>query len=169
MKLIQPERKHEKIVMDFKQKIEDANEQFCGVSGLERMDYGEWLQYLSNVSKKETCPDGIVPAYEMIYVDDDETKVYGMINMRFELNDMLLKFGGHIGYSVSPDERRKGYAKAMLSGALKFYRDEGYDKVLITCNKNNIASQKTIESAGGILENIVEDGDIFMERFWIYL
>lgn len=169
MKLIQPERKHEKIVMDFKQKIEDANEQFCGVSGLERMDYDEWLQYLSNVSKKETCSEGIVPAYEMIYVDDDETKVYGMINMRFELNDMLLKFGGHIGYSVSPDERRKGYAKAMLSGALEFYRDEGYDKVLITCNKNNIASQKTIESAGGVLENIVEDGDIFMKRYWIYL
>lgn len=169
MKLIQPERKHEKIVMDFKQKIIDANEQFCGVSGLERMDYDEWLQYLSNVSKKETCPEGIVPAYEMIYVDDDETKVYGMINMRFELNDMLLKFGGHIGYSVSPDERRKGYAKAMLSGALEFYKDEGYDKVLITCNKNNIASQKTIESAGGILENIVEDGDIFMKRYWIYL
>lgn len=169
MKLIQPERKHEKIVMDFKQKIIDANEQFCGVSGLERMDYGEWLQYLSNVSKKETCPDGIVPAYEMIYVDDDETKVYVMINMRLELNDMLLKFGGHIGYSVSPDERRKGYAKAMLSGALEFYKDERYDKVLITCNKNNIASQKTIESAGGILENIVEDGDIFMKRYWIYL
>lgn len=169
MKLIQPERKHEKIVMDFKQKIKDANEQFCGVSGLERMDYGEWLQYLSNVLKKETCPEGIVPAYEMIYVDDDETKVYGMINMRLELNDMLLKFGGHIGYSVSPDERRKGYAKAMLSGALEFYRDEGYDKVLITCNKNNIASQKTIESAGGILENIVEDGGIFTKRFWIYL
>lgn len=169
MKLIQPERKHEKIVMDFKQKIIDANEQFCGVSGLERIDYGEWLQYLLAVSKKETCPDGIVPAYEMIYVDDDETKVYGMINMRLELNDMLLKFGGHIGYSVSPDERRKGYAKAMLSGALEFYKDEGYDKVLITCNKNNIASQKTIESAGGILENIVEDGDIFMKRYWIYL
>ena len=169
MKLIQPERKHEKIVMDFKQKIKDANEQFCGVSGLERMDYDEWIQYLLVVSKKETCPEGIVPAYEMIYVDDDETKVYGMINMRFELNDMLLKFGGHIGYSVSPDERRKGYAKAMLSGALEFYKDEGYDKVLITCNKNNIASQKTIESAGGILENIVEDGDIFMKRYWIYL
>ncbi|MDD7731733.1 MAG: GNAT family N-acetyltransferase [Ezakiella sp.] len=169
MKLIQPERKHEKIVMDFKQKIKDANEQFCGVSGLERMDYDEWIQYLLVVSKKETCPEGIVPAYEMIYVDDDETKVYGMINMRFELNDMLLKFGGHIGYSVSPDERRKGYAKAMLSGALEFYRDEGYDKVLITCNKNNIASQKTIESAGGILENIVEDGGIFTKRFWIYL
>lgn len=169
MKLIFPEKRHEQIVMDFKQKIIDANEQFCGVSGLERMDYDEWLQYLSNVSKKETCPDGIVPAYEMIYVDDDETKVYGMINMRFELNDMLLKFGGHIGYSVSPDERRKGYAKAMLSGALEYYKDEGYDKVLITCNKNNIASQKTIESAGGILENIVEDGDIFMKRYWIYL
>lgn len=169
MKLIFPEKRNEQIVMDFKQKIKDANEQFCGVSGLERMDYDEWLQYLLAVSKKETCPDGIVPAYEKIYVDDDETKVYGMINMRFELNDMLLKFGGHIGYSVSPDERRKGYAKAMLSGALEFYRDEGYDKVLITCNKNNIASQKTIESVGGILENIVEDGGIFTKRFWIYL
>lgn len=169
MKLIQPERKHEKIVMDFKQKIIDANEQFCGVSGLERMDYGEWLQYLSNVSKKETCPEGIVPAYEMIYVDDDETKVYGMINMRLELNDMLLKFGGHIGYSVSPDERRKGHAKAMLSRALEFYKEWGYEKVLITCNKNNIASQKTIESAGGVLENIIEDGDIFTKRFWINL
>lgn len=93
-----------------------------------------------------------------------------MINLRLELNDLLMKFGGHIGYSIVPDERRKGYAKAMLKEGLKFYKNHDYEKVLITCDINNIASAKTIEACGGKLENIIKEDELHStKRYWIKL
>ena len=81
-----------------------------------------------------------------------------------------MKFGGHIGYSIAPDERRKGYAKLMLKEGLKFYKNRGYEKVLITCDVNNIASAKTIEACGGELENIIKEDELHStKRYWIKL
>ena len=107
---------------------------------------------------------------QYIYTDDDESKVIGMINLRLELNDFLMKFGGHIGYSIAPGERRRGNAKAMLKEGLKFYKNHGYEKVLITCDLNNIASARTIEACGGVLEHILKEDDFHStKRYWIKL
>lgn len=160
MKLIKANKKHKDIVLEFKEKIIEAGERFCGVSGLERLDFDEWLDRNKLIENKSTCPDGLVTAMQYIYTDDNESKVIGMINLRLELNDFLLKFGGHIGYSVVPSERHKGYAKAMLKEGLKFYKSRDYEKVLITCDVNNIASAKTIEACGGKLENIIKEDEL---------
>ena len=64
-------------------------------------------------------------------------------------------YGGHIGYSVAPGERRKGYASQMLKEALIKCRELGIDKVLITCTDNNEGSRKTILANGGIYESTV--------------
>ena len=71
---------------------------------------------------------------------------------------------------VRPTERRKGYATQMLSKALEYCKDEvGLDKVMISCNKYNDGSRKTIENAGGILEKEFEkDGEI-VQTYWIKL
>ena len=159
MKLIKANKNHKDIVLEFKEKIIETGERFCGVSGLERLDFDEWLERNKSIESKSTCPDGIVPAMQYIYTDDDESKVIGMINLRLELNDFLMKFGGHIGYSIAPGERRKGNAKAMLKEGLKFYKNHGYEKVLITCDLNNIASARTIEACGGVLENILKEDE----------
>lgn len=170
MKLVKANKNHKDIVIKFKEEIIDAGERFCGVSGLERLDFDEWLERNEQIENKSTCPEGIVPAVQCIYIDDDESKVFGMINLRLELNDFLLKFGGHIGYSVAPSERRKGHAKAMLKEGLKFYKNRDYEKVLITCDVNNIASAKTIEACGGKLENIIIEDEIHStKRYWIKL
>ena len=170
MKLIKANKKHKDIVLEFKEKIIESGERFCGVSGLERLDFDEWLERNKSIENKSTCPEGIVPAFQYIYVDDDESKVIGMINLRLELNDLLMKFGGHIGYSIVPDERRKGHAKAMLMEGLKFYKKHGYERVLITCDVNNIASAKTIEACGGELENIIKEDELHStKRYWIKL
>ena len=95
-------------------------------------------------------------------------KIVGIINARHELNDYLLNFGGHIGYSVRKSERRKGYAKAMLSYTVDFLFSLGLNKVLITCDKNNIPSKRTIESCGGILENEIIHQNRTTLRYWIY-
>lgn len=170
MKLIKANKNHKNIVLEFKEKIIEAGERFCGVSGLEKLDFDEWLERNELIENKLTCPNGIVPAMQYIYIDDDESKVIGMINLRLELNDFLMKFGGHIGYSIVPDERRKGFAKAMLKEGLKFYKNHGYEKVLITCDSNNIASARTIEACGGILENILKENEFHStKRYWIKL
>ena len=81
----------------------------------------------------------------------------------------LETYGGHIGYSVAPGERRKGYASQMLKEALIKCRELGIDKVLITCTDNNEGSRKTILANGGIYESTVYEPEekVSLERYWI--
>lgn len=169
MKLTKPELKHETIVNKFRLEMLQESSYICGGSSLEKYGYKNWLKKLDELSNSETCPEGFVPALLMIYVDDNETKVYGIINLRMSLNSYLLNYGGHIGYSIVPSERRKGYAKRMLKEALTYYRQADFEKVLITCDNTNIASMKTIESVGGELENIVDKENGKTRRYWVKL
>lgn len=74
-----------------------------------------------------------------------------------------------MGYTVRPDERGKGYAKKMLRLNLQNCRDRGLDKVMITCSRDNTASEKTILANGGVFEKeICVDGG-YVKRYWITL
>ncbi len=127
--------------------------------------YEAWLEKTYTKSKKETCPPDLVPANMYFLLDDD--KLIGMIQIRHSLNDYLFNFGGHIGYGVRPSKRGKGYAKLMLKLALDKCKNLKIDKVLITCDKDNPASAKTILANGGILENEVSEKDKIVQRYWI--
>jgi predicted acetyltransferase len=112
-----------------------------------------------------------VPATQFIFVREDDEKIVGMLQIRHFLNDYLEKYGGHIGYSVAPSERRKGYASGMLKCALPECRKLGMEKVLITCIDNNIGSRKTILANGGVYDSTVFEPDekVFLEKYWIDL
>ena len=114
-------------------------------------------------------PKGLVQATQFIYVNENNNKIVGMIQVRHCFNDFLEKYGGHIGYSVRPTERRKGYAKAMLGEALTFCKELGTSKVLVTCLSDNEGSRKTILANGGIYKSTVKlpDSDEYLERYWI--
>ena len=73
--------------------------------------------------------------------------------------------GGHIGYSIRPSQRRKGFAKLQLELGLAEARKQGLDRVLITCDEDNEASRRTILSAGGVYENTIDRS----QRYWIDL
>ena len=93
-----------------------------------------------------------------------------MIQVRHSLNDYLLSYGGHIGYSVRASERRKGYESIMLKNALAYCQSIGLGKVLITCEKSNLGSAAVIKSGGGKLENeLTDDIGAVYQRYWIYL
>jgi predicted acetyltransferase len=92
-----------------------------------------------------------------------------MLQVRHYFNDYLSKFGGHIGYSIRPSERRKGYAKEMLKSVLPFCREINLENVLITCIEDNIGSEKTIIANGGIYESTVYEPNekVNLKRYWI--
>lgn len=91
--------------------------------------------------------------------------------MRHRFNAFLAAYGGHIGYSVRPSERRKGYAARMLRDTLPFCRQIGLEKVLISCRTDNVGSRKTILANGGVYEStiFVPGRDEELERYWIDL
>ena len=78
------------------------------------------------------------------------SRILGQVRLRHELNDSLKIEGGHIGYDVRPSERRKGYGTLMLGLALEKARAIGLHRVMITCDADNIASAKIIETNGGV-------------------
>ena len=81
----------------------------------------------------------------------------------------LIEAGGHIGYGIRPSERGKWYATEMLRLALPEAKKIGLQKLLITCDEDNIASAKVIENNGGIFERFVEKDGKKMRRYWITL
>ena len=93
----------------------------------------------------------------------DEGAVLGAIALRHELNDVLLQTGGHIGYGIRPSARRRGLATWAVSQVLPQARALGLERVLITCQDDNVASARVIERAGGVLEDR-RDG---VRRYWV--
>lgn len=101
-------------------------------------------------------------------VADVDGEIVGRASIRFELNDFFIREGGHVGYGVAPQHRRKGYATEILHQAIDVARAEGVERVLVTCAEDNVGSRDVIERNGGVLESIVtaEDGRS-LRRYWI--
>ena len=135
---------------------------------IRRNDYHDFDYYLENLELKEE-QDGRVPDSTFFCLDVDRNIFVGAVNIRHYLNDELLYTGGHIGDGIRPSERRKGYATAMIGLALEECKKLGITKVLMTCDKDNIGSAKSIINNGGILENEVEDDGVIEQRYWITL
>ena len=134
-----------------------------------RNDWHDFDAYLADLDH-ETATDGWVPDSVFFLLDEDRDRLIGAVNIRHYLNDALMVTGGHIGDGVRPSERRKGYATEMVRLALIECRKLGIDKVLMTCEKNNIASAKTIVRNGGVPENeVVNDEGTVEQRYWITL
>lgn len=127
-------------------------------------DYHDFDYYLDNLEKGKN----LVPNSVWFLLDIDRNRLLGAVNIRHELNDILLKEGGHIGDGIRPSERRKGYATEIIRLALIECKKLGIKKVLITCNKDNIGSAKSIINNGGVLENEIIDSDgELLQRYWI--
>ena len=109
-------------------------------------------------------PEGWVPAIQLVAFSEKGQAV-GFLNLRLRLNDFLLEEGGHIGYSIRPSERGKGYAKEALRQGLQVAKEKNIKQALVTCSTGNPASRAVIVSNGGVFED-VRNG---VERYWIDL
>jgi predicted acetyltransferase len=163
-----------KLSNEYKQLLVDMMDEWLAVEQdfspymIRRNDHHDFDHYLENLEIKEETVDR-VPDSTFFCLDLDRNIFVGAINIRHYLNQNLLITGGHIGDGVRPSERRKGYATNMIKLGLVECRKLGIKRVLITCDKTNIGSAKSIINNGGVLENeVIEDG-VVEQRYWITL
>ncbi|MBO4392973.1 MAG: GNAT family N-acetyltransferase [Spirochaetales bacterium] len=172
MKLVEPTMEYSRQIQAYRKEFLDCGDSMDGTEGLRRYeDPKDWIERLDSLKDPSKVPSNLVPASLYMYVREEDDKIVGMIDIRHYLNEHLAQFGGHIGYSVAPSERRKGYASQMLGLVLPKCRELGIEKVLITCIKGNEGSRRTILKNGGVYESTVyeKDEEIDLERYWIDL
>ena len=170
IKLIQPSQVHFDEILKYKRSFAAKNLRVHGSSNLNGFGDDEldrWLEYLNSPAGTnwfgyETVEDSTYLAWHC-----ELNRMIGIINIRHELTDYLLKVGGHIGYSIHPDFWGQGYGSEQLVLALRECQKLGIQDVLITCDKNNPASAKVIIKNGGTLENEVQEGEKIIQRYWI--
>ena len=134
----------------------------------EGMSFRRYLEVLAEQERGESLPANHVPSTFLFAFDG--TRIVGRVSIRHSLNHHLERVGGHIGYVVVPEDRRQGYATAILRQSLQIARQKlGLTRVLVTCDDDNVGSIRTIEKNGGVLESIVAgpDGDTPKRRYWI--
>ncbi len=172
MKLIEPTMEYDRQIQAYRREFLETEGSMDGCGSLRRFETTrEWLDQVEALRRPETTPPQLVPSTQYIYVRESDSKVVGVIQIRHCFNEFLEKYAGHIGYSVCPTERRKGYATQMLRLALPACKALGLDRVLISCVEGNEGSKRTILRNGGVYESTVyEPGEgVYLERYWIDL
>jgi predicted acetyltransferase len=148
---------HEELALDESNFLLDAYEP--------NMNFENYVQRVQNsLAGIDLLPGRVQSTFLVLEIDD---QIVGRVSIRHELNDWLAVYGGHVGYAVRSDFRNRGYAKLLLAEGLRICSSLGISEALLTCNETNVASRKVIESAGGKLENTVQDGEHRLMRYLV--
>lgn len=126
-----------------------------------------FLKWLRDDSKGVNLEKGMVQMTTYWAVVNNQ--VVGRINFRHKLNKALREYGGHIGYAVCPSQQKKGYATQMLSLVLGKIKKLNFKKIMLSCDSDNIGSNKVIEKNGGRLEKSKIHQGIKINIYWIKL
>lgn len=170
MMLIQPSAKYEQAYQAYVQAFLDAGERPPFRYELALRDFPA---YLSRIREDEMGigidPDSV--PMSVYWLIDGSGSILGSSSFRHVLNDDLLDLGGNIGYKVHPFERRKGYGTLILKLTLQKAREKGLTGVLVTCDADNIASARIIQSNGGVFSSrsYSEKYQREISRYWIEL
>ena len=134
----------------------------------EGMPFGQYLDALDDQERGINVSPNHVPSTVLFaYLG---TRIVGRVSIRHSLNEFLERVGGHVGYVVVPEFRRRGYATRILGQALQIAHDRlGIRRALVTCDDDNIGSIRTIEKNGGVLQDVITGPGLAKpkRRYWI--
>lgn len=175
IELVEVSNKYSDDIWRFRKEIlecdTESEDQFAGCLSLDvSKSAEEWINICELRKSEETCnkTGTTVPSHTYLAVCKSDDKVVGVIDLRHHINHPILgTWGGHCGYSVLPSERGKGYAKEMLRLNIQNARAMGIEKLLITCDVRNVASEKTILANGGVYDKTIDVDDCKIKRYWI--
>ena len=166
------ERKDE--IIEYLDEFVKYNSNINGTGSLDKIYAGytfeEALERCLNMKNEEYAKSiNRVPGKTFLLIRKNDNKIVGTINIRWNLSEKMLEFGGHIGYGIRPTERRKGYNKIQLYLVLLEAQKLNLDKVMIDCSVDNLGSDKTIKALGGILERceLDESDNTMTNVYWI--
>ena len=131
-------------------------------------DFPAYVEMLAAWPEGKQLPDNYVRSTFLFAFEG--SKIVGRASIRYELaNEFLQRIGGNIGYAVIPSRHGRGYATEILRQALEHCAGIGLEKVLLTCDIDNTASQRVIEKNGGVFEELVDDPEerVPKRRYWI--
>ncbi len=154
-----PSKSREPDAIEFIREFITYNSNINGTGGMDIDNYDEWLEKTLSSHHGKELRKKYVPASTFFAVIEETNRIVGMVNIRHSLNKDLIDSGsGHIGYSVRPTERGKGYATRMLNMAITYARDVlNINDIFIGCNKTNLASRRVIEKNGGHFVRTIQD------------
>lgn len=115
--------------------------------GLTFEEFLEWLKEQDDWSRGKNLPSGYVA--QTIFLLYDDCNVVGIGKIRHKLTEESRKKGGNIGYAIDPLWRGKGYATIFLRMIIKKAEEMCIIDKFLSVEKNNPASKKVIEKAGG--------------------
>ena len=166
------ERKDE--IIEYLDEFVKYNSNINGTGSLDKIydgyTFDEALERCLNMKNEEYAKSiNRVPGKTILLIRKNDNKIVGTINIRWNLSEKMLEFGGHIGYGIRPIERRKGYNKIQLYLVLLEAQKLNLDKVMIDCSVDNLGSDKTIKALGGILERceLDESDNTMTNVYWI--
>lgn len=144
-------------IIDFLNEFKEYNSNIHGSGALNKIFNGysfeEALEMTLNMENDEYARSiNRATGKTLLFIRESDKKIIGVLNLRWNLPPNMFEFGGHIGYSIRPTERRKGYNKIQLYMGLIEAKKIGLDRVMLDCNINNIGSDKTLKALGGVLE-----------------
>lgn len=170
MKLIKPtielEKKFEQMVHDFASVGENKfTEELSGAA-----DFADYIVQKQNFEAAINLKPGYVPGSTYWLVNDDGD-IVGVSSLRHYLTPDLENRGGHIGYHIAPTHRKNGYGTELLKLTLEKAKELGLKRVLITCDVDNVGSNKIILNNGGVQEDdrFDEKSGKQFNRYWIIL
>ena len=175
IKLIEPTTDYAEDIWAFRREIlekdTDSEDQFAGCMSLDiSASAEEWIHICQLRKNEKTCREvgTEVPSDMYLAIRQSDNRLVGIIDLRHHINHPILgTWGGHCGYSVRPSERGKGYAKEMLRLNIQNAKRLGIEKMLVTCDTSNSASEKTILANGGVFEKFIDVDGTQMKRYWI--
>jgi len=158
LKLVEPNATHQVAMEKFKQDIIDEGLWLEGCGNFINEDFSTWLKNCDLQKCGKNLPSGMTKRTQYILLRVSDEKVIGTLEIRELDKQSIERNYGHVGYCVAIDERNKGYGRELLRLACEIFKKDGtQESIVIMTVDDNVASQKTVISNGGVYTGTVTD------------